>query len=519
MQLAPQQAADPGVHAPVLSLRDISKSFGPVQALKDVRFDLRSGEVHALMGENGAGKSTLVKVLAGMHRPTSGTIAAGGSEVAFGSARDATAAGIAVVHQELLLFGEMTVAENVFSGRYPRSRAGMIDWGLVRRRARALLADLDCHDLDVDAKVASLSVAMRQRVEIARALNQNAKVLILDEPTAALAEKDAERLLDIVLRLRARGVGIVYVSHRMNEIFRISDRMTVLRDGQYVGTVDAAATSEADLIAMMVGRSIDQVFPKVEAQIGAPVLEVRGLSSGPLVQDATLTVRAGEIVGLAGLVGSGRTELALTLFGITPATSGTIAIDGQEVRIGSPKAARDAGIAYVPEDRGHQGLVKPMAIRENISMAVLDRLSPGGILRKGDEKRIAAEGFRRLGVRAAGIEQPVGQLSGGNQQKVVIAKWLETRPKLLILDEPTRGIDVGAKSEIHRLMGEMAQQGLAILMISSELPEVLAMSDRVLVVAEGRIAAELPRGEATPQTVGHAMTRRTGTTAHGRARP
>ena len=498
---------DDGV-PPALSMRGISKSFGPVQALQDVALDLHAGRVHALMGENGAGKSTLVKVLAGMHRPTAGTVSAGGDDVQFASPRDATAAGVAVVHQELLLFGELPVVENIFSGHYLRNRLGLADWAAMRIRARSLLAELDCRDIDVDRKVASLSVAQRQRVEIARALNQNARVLILDEPTAALAERDADRLLEVVLRLRDRGVAILYVSHRMNEIFRIADEMTVLRDGQYVATVKACDTTEADLVALMVGRSIDQIFPKTEAEIGAPVLEVEGLTSGPLVQGASLTVRAGEIVGLAGLVGSGRTELALTLFGITPATSGRIQIDGQEVKINSARAARDAGIAYVPEDRGLQGLVKAMTIRENISMAVLDRLSPGGRLNRAAEVKVAQDGFARLGVRASGIEQVVGQLSGGNQQKVVIAKWLETGPKLLILDEPTRGIDVGAKSEIHRLMGEMAQQGLAILMISSELPEVLAMSDRVLVVAEGRITAELTRAEATPERVGMAMTRR-----------
>jgi rhamnose transport system ATP-binding protein len=502
----PGETAPPG--APLLAVRDISKRFGSIHALRTVDLDLRAGEVHALMGENGAGKSTLVKILAGMHVPSGGRILVNGEETTLPSPRAATRAGIAVVHQELLLFGELTVAENIFSGQYPRRAGGLIDWPLMRTRARALLADLDCHDLDVDRKLGSLSVAMRQRVEIARALNQDARVLILDEPTAALGESDAERLLEIARRLRDRGVGILYVSHRMHEIFRVADRMTVLRDGAYVGTRDARSTTEGELVSMMVGRSVDQIFPKVTVPIGAPVLEVEGLNRGPLVRDTSFTLRKGEILGIAGLVGSGRTELALTLFGVTPAQSGTIRLNGRELRVASPRAARDAGIAYVPEDRGHQGLVKPMTIRENISMAVLDRISPAGFVRRAEESRLARAGFDLLGVRASGIEQVVGQLSGGNQQKVVIAKWLETGPSVLILDEPTRGIDVGAKAEIHRLMGEMVRRGLSIIMISSELPEVLAMADRILVIAEGRVAATFDRADVTPEAVGLAMTAR-----------
>jgi ABC-type sugar transport system ATPase subunit len=504
MTIAPERPST----APLLAVRDISKRFGAIHALRTVELDLLPGEVHALMGENGAGKSTLVKILAGMHAPSGGQILVDGREIKLPSPRAATEAGIAVVHQELLLFGELTVAENIFAGRYPRRAGGLIDWPRMRSRARALLADLDCHDLDVDRKLGTLSVAMRQRVEIARALNQDARVLILDEPTAALGESDAERLLEITRRLRDRGVGILYVSHRMNEIFRVADRMTVLRDGAYVGTRDAASTTEADLVSMMVGRSVDQIFPKITVPIGGPVLEVEGLNQGPLVRDVSFTLRAGEILGIAGLVGSGRTELALTLFGVTPAQSGTIRLNGRALRVTSPRGARDAGIAYVPEDRGHQGLVKPMTIRENISMAVLDRISPAGFVRRAEESRLARAGFDLLGVRASGIEQVVGQLSGGNQQKVVIAKWLETGPSVLILDEPTRGIDVGAKAEIHRLMGEMVGRGLSIIMISSELPEVLAMADRVMVIAEGRVSATFDRATATPQAVGLAMTAR-----------
>jgi rhamnose transport system ATP-binding protein len=328
----------------------------------------------------------------------------------------------------------------------------------------------------------------------------------MDEPTAALAEADVRRLIDVVKRLRQRGVAIIYVSHRMPEIFELADRVTVLRDGALVGTRRIDEVDEGTLVSMMVGRSIDRLFPKVEVPIGDVVLELRSVTYGRKVRNISLTLRAGEILGIAGLVGSGRTELALTIFGITPATSGEILLDGRPVRIDSPRAARDLGIAYVPEDRGQQGLVRPMTIRENVSMAVLDSLSNGLAIRFGEEARRATEAIRRLGVRARGPEQAVRQLSGGNQQKVVLAKWLETKPRVLIMDEPTRGIDVGAKAEIHALMGTLAQQGVAILMISSELPEVLGMSDRILVISGGEIVAELDREAATPDAVGAAMT-------------
>lgn len=492
-----------------LSLSAITKKFGTITALKHVDFQLRPGEVHALMGENGAGKSTLVKVMAGMHQPTSGQIQINGVDTILSDPKTAGHAGISIVHQELLLFAELSVAENIFSGAYPR-RSGAIDWAFMRKRSRDLLRELDCHDLDVDRKVGTLSVAMRQRVEIARALRQDARILILDEPTAALGENDAERLLEIVKMLRGRGVAIIYVSHRMNEIFRIADRITILRDGSHVATRDAATTTEAELVALMVGRAVEQVFPKIEVPIGGPVLQVQNLTRGKLVRNATFTLHKGEILGIAGLVGAGRTELAHVLFGITPAESGSIRLNGRDLTISTPRQARDAGIAYVPEDRGHQGLVKSLSIRENISMAVLDRISPAGFITRLREAALAQRGFDLLGVRASGIEQPVGQLSGGNQQKVVIAKWLETNPAVLILDEPTRGVDVGAKSEIHRLMGEMVANGLSILMISSELPEVLAMSDRVMVIAEGQITAILNRTEATPESVGMFMSSRRG---------
>ncbi|QEN90293.1 sugar ABC transporter ATP-binding protein [Labrys sp. KNU-23] len=490
----------------VVSLHDISKSFSGVKVLRDVNFDVRSGEVHALLGENGAGKSTLIKVIAGVHQPDTGTLTVGGETVRFTSPRHARRHGIATVYQELLLFPELTVAENIFLGNAPRQKWGGLDWSAMRLRARQLLDSLDSHDLDVDAKVGTLSVANRQRVEIAKALSQDARLLIMDEPTAALVEADVRRLMSVVKKLRERGVAIIYVSHRMPEIFELADRVTVLRDGSYIGTRDISEVTEASLVSMMVGRSIEQLFPKVEATLGEVALELRDVSFGRKVQNISLSLRAGEILGLAGLIGSGRTELALTVFGITPASTGEILVDGRKVVIDGPRKARDLGIAYVPEDRGSQGLVRPMTIRENVSMAVLDKMSNGFAIRFGDEIRRSVEAIKRLGIRTRGPEQIVGQLSGGNQQKVVLAKWLEANPRILIMDEPTRGIDVGAKAEIYTLMGRLVQQGVAILMISSELPEVLGMSDRVLVINGGRIVAEFDRSQATPDAVGAAMT-------------
>ena len=489
----------------MLRLDGIEKSFPGVRALRGVGFDVRAGEVHALLGENGAGKSTLIKVMSGVHRPDAGTLEVDGVAATFASPDDARAAGIATIYQELLLFPELTVAENVFMGHAPKTRFGGLDWAAMRTRATALLASLDIHDLDVNAIVGTLSVGNRQRVEILRALSQDARLLIMDEPTAALTEHDVTRLFDIVRRLRARNVGIVYISHRMDEIFALADRVTVLRDGSYVGTRDVAATDSPELVEMMVGRRIESLFPKVTVPIGAPVLEVRGLTRLPRTKGVSLTVRAGEIVGLAGLVGSGRSELAQVVFGATPATGGAILLEGRAITVGSPGEARLHGIAYVPEDRGTQGLVRPMSVRENMSLSVLRKVSSGSFLDIAAEERLAHEYVARLGIRTAGIEVAASKLSGGNQQKIVVGKWLATQPKVLILDEPTRGIDVGAKAEIHKLMGELASRGLAILMISSELPEVLGMSDRVLVMREGSLVAEFSRADATQSNVVSAM--------------
>lgn len=489
----------------LLELHHVSKAFPGVQALNDVQFEMRAGEVHALLGENGAGKSTTIKIISGVYRPDSGELRFEGKPLQLSNPREAQALGIATIYQELSLYPELTVAENIFMGHAPRTLFGMLNWGAMRRQAKAILESLNIHDMDVNRKVGTMTVGNRQRVEIAKALSLKARILIMDEPTAALSEADVLRLFELVRLLRERGVGIIYISHRMEEVFLLADRVTVLRDGQYVATKDVAATNADELISMMVGRTIDNLFPKLETTIGAPVLEVENVVRKPLTRGVNLTVRAGEIVGLAGLVGSGRSELAQVIFGMTPAESGTIRINGKAVQIKSPGQAMKLGIAYVPEDRGTQGLVRQMRIRENVSLAVLRGMVKGPFIDRGEERNLARKTIDQLRIRAYSSEQTVNKLSGGNQQKIVVGKWLASQPKLLIMDEPTRGVDVGAKAEIHRLLSELAQQGLAILMISSELPEVLGMSDRVLVMREGRIVAEYSRAEANQEVIAASM--------------
>jgi rhamnose transport system ATP-binding protein len=489
----------------LLEVRNIEKSFPGVRALSGVSFEVRPGEVHALLGENGAGKSTLIKIMSGVYQPDLGSMFVNGAQVNFSSPDDARRAGVATIYQELLLFPELSVAENIFLGHAPLAGAGRIDWRAMRAEAARLLDSLEIDDLSPDQIVGVLTVGNRQRVEILRALSHDARILIMDEPTAALTESDVTRLFDVVRRLKQRGVGIVYISHRLDEIFAIADRVTVLRDGAYVGSRDVADTNVGELVQMMVGRRLESLFPKTVAPIGAPVLEARDLVRRPLTKGVSLIVRAGEIVGIAGLVGSGRSELAQTLFGMTPSESGDVRLNGESVRIDSPETARDKGIAYVPEDRGTQGLVRGMSVLHNFSLAALGSLSRAGFIDRAAERRMALEGVARFSVKTSSVDEIAGRLSGGNQQKIVLGKWLANNPKLLILDEPTRGIDVGAKAEIHRLMSQLAAQGVAILMISSELPEVLGMSDRVLVMREGRLVAEFDRADATSEAVGAAM--------------
>ena len=493
----------------VLKASAIHKRFPGVHALKGVDFEVRPGEIHALLGENGAGKSTLIKSIAGVYRPDSGDIFLSGEKVSFNNPREAQQAGVATMYQELSLYPELTVAENIFMGHAPKRGIGpisVIDWDSMQERASALLEELEIKDMDVKRLVGTLNVGNRQRVEIAKALSLNARLLIMDEPTAALTESDVESLFSIVRLLRERGVGIIYISHKLVEVFDLADRVTVLRDGEYIGTKNVADTNENELISMMVGRTIDNLFPKQESKIKDVVLEVKNLVREPHTKGVSFQVRAGEIVGLSGLVGSGRSETAQVIFGILKADSGEILIDGKPVQINSPSDAIAHGIAYVPEDRGTQGLIREMTVRENVSMSIINKVSQLSFINFGKEKSIAQNAIKQFGIRAYSPEQITNNLSGGNQQKVVVGKWLASEPRLLIIDEPTRGVDVGAKSEIHRLMSELAaERGLAILMISSELPEILGMSDRILVMRSGQIVEEFSREDATQEGIGTAM--------------
>jgi rhamnose transport system ATP-binding protein len=480
--------------APLLELRDIRKSFGGVHALKGVSFELRPGEVHALVGENGAGKSTLIKIVTGAHRPDSGTLSLLGSPVVDNDPVTSRRLGVAVIYQQPALLPELSVAENIALGAEPAGLWRRVRWAARVSRARELLGRIGAA-VDPEAPVSSLSLPEQQMVEIAKALGADAKVLIMDEPTASLPEHEVRRLFRVVQDLRSQGVGIVYISHRLEELEELADRVTVLRDGNSVATKPRAELDRAELIRLMVGREVTQVFPKRAVERGEVRLELRG------VRGVSLQVRRGEILGLAGLVGAGRTELARALFGLTPADAGEILLDGVPVRVSGPSAAIELGIAYVPEDRRRHGVILDLPVAANATLAVLRRLSRRGFLDFDAERALAEEAVARLQVKTPSVETPVGHLSGGNQQKVALARWLATEPRVLILDEPTQGIDVGAKSEIHALMGELAAKGLAIVMISSELPEVLGMSDRVAVLHRGRLAGVLDRSEATQEKV------------------
>ncbi len=485
----------------LLRATNVSKSFAGVHALRGVSFELRPGEVHALVGENGAGKSTLIKIITGAHQANEGTLEVNGRLIEENSPLLSRSLGIAAIYQQPALFPDLTVAENVALGLEPRGGWRLIRWGERRRQARALLDRIGAA-IDPDALVSSLKMPEQQLVEIARSLGADARVLIMDEPTASLGEREVERLFRVIRDLRGRGAGIIYVSHRLEELFQVADRVTVLRDGRTVATRPMADVDRAGLIRLMVGREITAVFPKQDVPLGDVVLELRGVGCRAAgVGGVSLTVRAGEIVGLAGLVGAGRTKLARVLFGLTPADAGEIRLRGRPVVIDSPARAVALGIAYVPEDRRRHGVILEMPVAANTSLAILKRISGFGWLDFKGERDLARSFVGRLGIKVASLDAPVGELSGGNQQKVAVARWLATDPAVLILDEPTQGIDVGAKAEIHRLMGELAGRGLAILMISSELPEILGMSDRVAVMHAGQLAGVLDRAEATQERV------------------
>ena len=489
---------------PRLELTGISKRFAATAALTDVALRLLPGEIHALVGENGAGKSTLVKTIAGVHQPDDGEIRLDGERITIPSPAAARAMRIAVVHQEPRLFPDLSVAENIFLIAPPTDRLHTIAWREMRRRAANLFEQLDVK-MDVSAPVRGLSMADQQLIEIAKALSLDARVLILDEPTASLSTHEVERLFTIVRRTKERGVGVLFVSHRLDEVFALCDRATVFRDGRHVITAPTSELTTASLVRHMVGREVS-LFPKEASTLGEPLLEVRGLSDAAGFRDVSFTVRAGEILGLAGLVGAGRTEIARVLFGIESRTAGEVLLDGKPVNFRSPSEALRAGIAYVPEDRHQDGLVLDFSIANNITLPILPRLFPRLLLRARVEDEVARSFSEPLRVRATGVGQAVSALSGGNQQKVVIAKWLATKPRVLILDEPTRGVDIGAKVEVHRIVSELAATGLAIVMISSDLPEVLAMSDRILVLHEGRVAAEIARSDASEERVMFAAT-------------
>jgi ribose transport system ATP-binding protein len=482
-----------------LALAGVGKSFPGVRALHEVSFEVTAGEVVALAGENGAGKSTLVKILAGAHEPDQGTLLLDGRPVRLRSSEDSQTAGISVIHQHFSLVPDLTVTENLFLGRELAVPVlGLLRRRAMRRAARRALAELGLAVAE-DAPVGSLTVGERQLVEVTKAMLGDAWLVVMDEPTSALSDREREHLYALVRRLTGRGVAVLYISHRMDELFTLAGRAVVLRDGRLVHEAPIAELDPGRLIAMMVGRQVDNVFPHVEVVPQAVLLEVDRIADGGTLVDASLTVRAGEIVGLAGLVGSGRTEVLRCVAGLSAPTAGSVRVRGEPVRAGSVRAATRAGVAYVPEDRHGEGVVPQMSVHDNVVLAWIRDHSVAGVIRRAEAARVTEDGIRRLGVRPPAADRPVRLLSGGNQQKVVLAKWLATAPAVLLLDDPTRGIDVGAKAEIHALIAELKRQGLAVLMVSSELPELLGVADRVVVMHEGRSVGELPRGATEEQ--------------------
>ncbi|HTU73369.1 MAG TPA: sugar ABC transporter ATP-binding protein [Trebonia sp.] len=495
---APEESAHGQV---LLELRHAAKSFGAVAALIDGTVELRAGEVHALLGENGAGKSTLVKILAGVHQPDAGTLLVGGRPVTLHGPAAARAAGIAVIYQEPTLFPDLTVAENMFIGRQPLRSGRRIDRRAMLAEAAATFARLGV-PLDPARIARGLSIADQQVVEIGKALSLNATVIVMDEPTAALSAAEVDRLFEVVRTLRSQGAAVLFISHRLEEVFAICQRATVMRDGKHVLTSDLPGLTAGDLVRAMVGRELaERAQAAGGTSAGEPVLGVDRLTREGVFTDISLTVRSGEIVALGGLVGSGRSEVARAIFGIDRYDAGAVTMNGRPLRKASPTSAMAAGIGFVPEDRRQQGLVMDMSVQQNVALASLGNLRRGGLIRAGAERAMASDWAARLKIKYGRLTDPVATLSGGNQQKVVLAKWLGRQPRLLIVDEPTRGIDVGTKAEVHQLLTDLARSGVAILMISSELPEVLGVSDRVLVMREGELVAEFSRDEASEEAI------------------
>ena len=490
---------------PLINVKQIGKSFSGVVVLRDVDFDVYPGEVHALIGENGAGKSTLVKIISGVHEPSKGEVYIEGRRAHFKTPHDARSAGIAMIYQEPLTFQDLNVTENVFLGHTRERTKVRIDWRQLYKTTGDMLQSLGVKMGPKDL-VRGMSIADQQMIEITAALSQNAKVIIMDEPTAALSQGEVDKLFSIIRKLKQQGKGIIFIGHRLEEIMEISDRVTVLRDGEFVGECQTKDATIDRLVHMMVGRTFNELIVKEEAPIGEVLLEAEGLTMPEQYYDVSLKVRRGEIVGMAGLVGAGRSEVASAIFGAAPAMLGTIKVKGEKVHIHSVADALDIGIAMVPEDRARTGLVLPMATSTNMTFAILKKLSKGGFVNTRQEKKYFDQYVDYLQIKVRDGEQTVKELSGGNQQKVVLAKWLMTEPDILILDEPTRGIDVGAKAEVYKLISELARQGKAILMISSEMQEVLQLSDRVYVMCEGRVTAELSRDELSGPAIMTAAT-------------
>ncbi|MES2898197.1 MAG: sugar ABC transporter ATP-binding protein [Pseudomonadota bacterium] len=487
--------------APLLQLAGIGKRFAGVVALNEVGFSVRAGEVMALIGENGAGKSTLVKTLTGIHRPDAGTITLDGKAMVFHSAQQAMQAGITAVHQETVMFDELTVAENIYVGRQPTCGfPRRVDWARMEAEAEQLFARLEVA-LPVRARVKDLSVAQRHFVEIARALSQQARVVIMDEPTAALSQREIHELYRIIGQLKAAGTAVIFISHKFDEIFAVADSYVVLRDGHFVADGALADITEPELVSLMVGRALHQAFPKLSVELGAPVLEVSKLCHPTEFDDVSFALRKGEILGFYGLVGAGRSEVMQAMFGLSHGVSGAIRIDGKQVEIACPADAVRHGIAYVPEDRQHQGAHLSLPIAHNITLPILSKIGFFLRARRKVETTIARHFSEQLELKAHHLAQHVSELSGGNQQKVVLGKWLATSPKVIILDEPTKGIDIGSKAAVHRFISELVGRGLSVILVSSELPEVLGMADRIVVMHQGHIKTVFERAEATPEKV------------------